>query len=159
VVGHGNGERSSGAVRPGGRLAFACWQEWDRNPWLADPYAIGLSLLPVDQHPPPADPFAPGPFAFADRDRTASLLADAGWIDIEIVGQEVDYVLTTDGLADGAWFLANFGALATLLKTVSAEQRTGIEAAVERFAAERLDDDGRIVMPGAIWVVTACRPG
>ena len=34
--------------------------------------------------PPPADPLAPGPFAFADEQRLRGLLADAGFGDIEL---------------------------------------------------------------------------
>ena len=50
-------------LRPGGRLAFACWQAGERNPWFFAP-AIAEFLPPP---PAPAPGKAPtGPFALAD---------------------------------------------------------------------------------------------
>ena len=59
-----------------GRLAVACWQAMDRNPWALG-HAIGAYT------PPPPTP-APGksltgPFTWGDFTRTAELLAAAGW--------------------------------------------------------------------------------
>src|ERR1700722_16858165 len=64
------------AVSPRGRLAFVCWRALAENPWMTVPMAAILPLLPA---PPPAQtPGAPGPFAFADRDRLFAILRDAG---------------------------------------------------------------------------------
>ncbi|HEY5409097.1 MAG TPA: class I SAM-dependent methyltransferase, partial [Caulobacteraceae bacterium] len=54
------------ALKPGGRLDFACWRQPKDNLWLALPMQATKHLLPPL---PPGDPNAPGPFAFADRDR------------------------------------------------------------------------------------------
>lgn len=64
------------ALRPGGRLHFVAWATPARNDWFAVSRRIALERLgPVA----PADPHAPGPFAFADAQRVLSLLSDAGW--------------------------------------------------------------------------------
>jgi len=63
-------------VRPAGRLAFACWGPLEQNEWMWVPGVAVSSVIPM---PPAGDPTAPGPFAFADTDRVASLLDAAGW--------------------------------------------------------------------------------
>jgi len=70
------------ALRPGGRLAFVCWRPFDQNPWMNTPMIAAQPLL--GEQPAPPDPFAPGPFAFADADRTRGILGDAGWVDVDI---------------------------------------------------------------------------
>jgi len=65
------------ATRPGGRLAFVCWQPLATNEWLTLPEAA------LAAHVPPPDDFGtqdgPGMFAFADEARVRSVLAAAGW--------------------------------------------------------------------------------
>ena len=54
------------ALRPSGRLAFACWREPRENPWMMAP------LQAVYKHAPklpPQGPEDPGPFAFASEER------------------------------------------------------------------------------------------
>ena len=51
------------ALKPQGRLGFVCWRPLQENIWMLAPLNAALPFLPV---PPPADPRAPGPFAFAD---------------------------------------------------------------------------------------------
>jgi len=70
------------ALRPGGRLAFVCWRALAENEWISVPLTALLPHLPSAPAVPPAN--APGPFAFADRDRLRDILATAGFADIAI---------------------------------------------------------------------------
>ncbi len=65
-----------------GRLAFVCWRAFPENLWAAAPYAAAKG--PVAPPQPPADPHAPGPFAFADGDRVRAILQQAGFRGIRI---------------------------------------------------------------------------
>ena len=57
------------------------WQPLQANEWVRLPLGAALAHLP----PPPApEPDAPGPFAFADPERVRSILAGAGFSDIEL---------------------------------------------------------------------------
>jgi SAM-dependent methyltransferase len=67
-------------LRPGGRAALAVWGTRAANPWLGVVFdAVSAQLgAPV---PPPG---VPGPFALADPDRLAGLLADAGLAEVAV---------------------------------------------------------------------------
>ncbi len=69
------------AARAGGRLAFVCWRPVVENEYAAMPFEIAKKLMPPL---PPADPYAPGPFALADAERLRAILAEAGFSDIAI---------------------------------------------------------------------------
>jgi ubiquinone/menaquinone biosynthesis C-methylase UbiE len=67
-------------VVPGGRLAFACWQSLDRNPWCVAPELA--AYLPTA--PPRPEGAAPvGPFVFGDEARVREILAASGWTSVD----------------------------------------------------------------------------
>jgi len=82
------------ALRPRGRITFACWQDLFQNQWMLIPGAAAAQHVGLPQ----MEPGAPGPFALADRDRVERLLASAGFQDISLesiarpvrVGSDVD---------------------------------------------------------------------
>ena len=63
------------SLRPGGRLAFLCWQEVMQNEHIVVPFSVLAAHAPV---PDIGGPDAPGPFSLADPERIRELLADAG---------------------------------------------------------------------------------
>ena len=70
------------ALAPGGRIAFVCWRPLEENPWVSVPMS---GVAPLLAEPPTvAAPGAPGPFAFADRDRLSAILKGAGFARTEI---------------------------------------------------------------------------
>ena len=84
-------------LRPGGRLAFACWQPADRNPWFVGPAVADLL-------PPPA-PLLPGkvptgPFALGDPDVTAGILDAAGFTGIHRQAYELEVDAPSDSVVD-----------------------------------------------------------
>lgn len=76
-------------LRPGGRMAFACWQSPAKNTWFPGPlFAAHTSPpRPSESGAPP-----PGPFAFADAAYVKGILEQAGFADIahQELAQEVD---------------------------------------------------------------------
>ena len=100
-------------LRKDGRLAFVCWQERGRNPWMGIPVAAALQHVPP---PPPQAPDAPGPWAFADRDRLAAILDAAGFADVTI--ESVEHDLLVGGAADldaAVGFSIDSGSMRSLL--------------------------------------------
>src|SRR5260370_8654609 len=64
------------ALRPSGRLTFACWREPRDNPWPMLPLQAAYQHVPKLPQLGPEDP---GPFAFASEARVSSLLSEAGF--------------------------------------------------------------------------------
>src|SRR6202171_5724009 len=65
------------ALRSGGRCVFVCWRAPGDNPGAVAPLSAARAAMGVT--PAPADPNAPGPFAFADEERLRAILSGAGF--------------------------------------------------------------------------------
>jgi SAM-dependent methyltransferase len=149
------------ALKPGGRFAFLCWRPLDYNPWLGVPCAAMRELLAPQ---PPADPFAPGPFALSDSERTTKILQAAGYSDVSAHRIDASVLLgRADGEASGD---LNARAVEDALEL---SLRTGPAAALLReadeatrlAARERVADalatlvaDGEVRLPGSCWLYT-----
>lgn len=69
------------AARRHAQLRVIVWRSAADNPFMTVAERAAAPLLPAL---PPRRPNAPGPFAFAEKERVASLLAASGWRDIAI---------------------------------------------------------------------------
>src|ERR1700681_700651 len=69
------------ALRPSGRMAFACWREPRENPWMMAPLQAAYKHVPKL---PQLGPDDPGPFSFASEQRVTSILGEAGFRGIEM---------------------------------------------------------------------------
>ena len=69
------------ALRPSGRLAFACWREPRDNPFFMTPLHAVYKHTPRLPQPGPEDP---GPFSFASEARVTRILREAGFTGIEL---------------------------------------------------------------------------
>jgi SAM-dependent methyltransferase len=141
-----------GALRPGGRVAFAAWQPLEVNPWVTVPDAAIAGLVePV----PLGGGGEPGPFSLADRDRLRRLLLDAGYVDVGVAAEELE-MLIGGGIhaAEAAAFSIDHGPLRRALATAPGEVRA---AAAERITAALADHDSPegVRLGAAMWVVTA----
>ena len=138
------------AVKPGGRLAFACWQDVFQNEWVMVPAAAILQFVPM---PEPPGPGAPGPFALSDPERTGSILADAGWSNVELEGFEIRQWLGADP-ATVVGFLRKTEIAKSMLGEVDEATAEKAWKAVETKLADHTDDDG-VHLTGRAWLVTA----
>ncbi len=86
-----------GALVPGGRLVFACWQGVEANPWH-----LGRALRPLVPAPPvPAPGKSPvGPFALGDDEYARELLEAAGFSAIESTPHEIVVRAPASAIAD-----------------------------------------------------------
>jgi SAM-dependent methyltransferase len=143
-------------LRPGGRVAFVCWQEPALNPWMIGPAQAAAPYLEL---PPPPPPGSPGPFTLADPDRVQALLRVSGLVETRLDDARMQ-VHPGGGNLDEATRLAfEIGPLGAALRERPPDEagRRQVEQAVrECFEAQR-GSDGRVAMSGAAWVVTAHR--
>jgi SAM-dependent methyltransferase len=86
-------------LKPGGRIAFACWQAIEANPWF-------FASAVAEFAPPPPAP-APGksptgPFALADPDTATHILQSAGFADIRRTAHQIEVEVPEDSVVDEA---------------------------------------------------------
>jgi SAM-dependent methyltransferase len=104
----------AGALRPGGRLAFVCWQAIDRNPWILAPMRAVAGIVPL---PPPPAPGSPGPFAFADPERVRGILETAGYSQVALEPEQGELAIGADrGLEGAVEFMLEMGPVAAALR-------------------------------------------
>ena len=144
-----------GALRPGGRLVFACWAPLAENRhWLIS-YDIALRHL---GQPEPSTDHAPGPLAFTDPDYIRRILTAAGFA--EIVVERAHPTIIGSSPEEEARQALTMGPTARLIDAkqppVATRQVIAQEIAAA-FAAEA--SAGPIRLPATIFLVTARRPG
>ncbi|MBL8647089.1 MAG: class I SAM-dependent methyltransferase [Sphingosinicella sp.] len=142
------------ALKPGGRLAFICWRSAAENDWAKLPIAALRGIVPI----PESNPEAPGPYAFGNRARVETILADAGFTDVEITPFDAPLIYGIGAsreaaLDDALDYMMQIGPVPRLLADKPVDLREKAMAAVREALASRLDDTG-VVIDGAAWVVT-----
>jgi ubiquinone/menaquinone biosynthesis C-methylase UbiE len=141
-----------GALKPSGRLAFACFRSPKENPFMMTAYAAVADLVPPLPKMAPEDP---GPFAFADEARVRRILDAAGFkeVALEPVNLDLD-VGSGKGVDEAVINALEIGPSARALREQPPELRAKGEAAIRQaFAAK--EKNGRIPLTAAIWIVTA----
>ena len=139
------------SVKPGGRMAFACWQALGVNDWALAPFQAAMPFF--KEAPAPADPTAPGPFAFQDRDRVAGILSDAGWANVAIDPVETTITLPGEDVETTARFMMQLGPLARVLGAQGIDPAP-VEAALIALMQAHKTPEGRIAMKSACWLVS-----
>ncbi|MDE0886820.1 MAG: class I SAM-dependent methyltransferase [Myxococcota bacterium] len=139
-------------LAPGGSMTFVCWQEIGKNPWMAVPGAAVAKL--VDMQKPPT-PHAPGPFAFADAERTKGILEASGFSGVEYesleTGLTIGEGMTRSELVD---FSLQMGPAGAAMREADEDLRGRLRDAVAQAIFPFLTDD-RLVMGSAAWVFSA----
>jgi SAM-dependent methyltransferase len=136
------------ALRPGGRLAFACWRDRAVNPFFTTGFAAAAAELGLREMPGPD-----AAFSLADMSTTGALLDGAGFVGIEfttadepmLIGRDVDDVIGYERTEPSAQV-----ALAGLTPAQARQVTDRVRAILLPYASA----DG-VTMPGAAWLVTA----
>ncbi|MBR1164033.1 class I SAM-dependent methyltransferase [Bradyrhizobium elkanii] len=140
------------AMKPTGRLAFACWQEPRENPFFMTPLAAVYKHVPKL---PPLGPEDPGPFAFASEARVKRILGEAGFsgIAMEPCRLELD-VATGRGIDAAIQGALEIGPASRALEGHADDVRAAAIASMREALAPYVKGDA-VLLPGAIWIVTA----
>lgn len=132
------------------KLVFSCFRKPQLNSWASE---TGRLL----QLPPPDDPFAPGPFAFADQARVQGILSESGWQEINFAPIDFEFVIGggVDPVADALNFLVTIGPAARALAEMSDAQKDAAYRKLREWVSVLPNSDGRLSLPSAAWIVTA----
>ena len=143
------------ALRPGGRCVFVCWRAPRDNAWAMTPLMAARQALNIT--PPPMDPNAPGPFAFADPERLRTILEGAGFAGIDIRRFDAPVVLgaTPRAAAEGS---LRIGPTSRFVREVGIEHEQTVLDAVERALTPLAAPDGQVRISGSTWIASAVNP-
>jgi ubiquinone/menaquinone biosynthesis C-methylase UbiE len=140
------------AMKSDGRLAVAVFRTPQENKWATAALAAVRHLLPPITPPGPEDP---GQFSWADAARVHRILETAGFQDISLTPHDPEMPLAgRGGAAEAASFMSRVGPVVRAMSDASEQRRKEVRAALEAFFKIHEGPQG-IVLPGAIWVVTA----
>jgi SAM-dependent methyltransferase len=143
-----------GALKPGGRLVFACWGPLAENRhWLIS-YDIALRHL---GSPAPQPAHQPSPLAFANPDYIRGILAAAGFADIMV--ERAHPAIICGSPEEEARQAVAMGPTARLIEEKQpgeATRQTIVREIEAAFAAEAAS--GPIRLAATIFLVSARRP-
>jgi SAM-dependent methyltransferase len=139
-------------LAPGGRLAFCCWRSARDNPWatigaIAVREALGLEA-------PAFDPYAPGPFAFAEIDRLRGLIQAAGFDAFNAIAFDSAIAMGAS-TQEAAEMMTRTGPASRIIREAGEHTRPDAVAAIEKALEPLAAADGSVALMGAIWVVSA----
>ncbi|QWG15573.1 class I SAM-dependent methyltransferase [Bradyrhizobium sediminis] len=140
------------ALRPSGRLAFACWREPRHNPWMMAPLQAVYRHVPKLPQQGPEDP---GPFAFASEQRVTRILSEAGFssIAMEPCNLSLDIAIGR-GLDAAVESALEIGPSNRALEGQPAEVRTAAKQSIREALAPFVQGQ-TVPLGGSIWIVTA----
>jgi SAM-dependent methyltransferase len=138
------------ALKPGGRVAFACWRDWRENEWVRVPTAAVRPHVPPQPQLGPEDP---GPFSFANPGRVRRILANAGFdvITLKPFDTAIEIGRSLDDAAD---YLQEFGPVSRMLTDATPSQKEQASLAL-REALAPFARTTPITLGAAVWLVTA----
>ncbi len=140
------------ALRPSGRLTFACWREPRENPWLMAPLQAVYKHVPKLPQLGPEDP---GPFSFASEPRVRRILDAAGFSSVAM--EQHDFTIDVAigrGLDAAVESALEIGPASRALEGQSAELREASTHSVRETLLPFVQGVS-VPLPAAIWIVTA----
>jgi SAM-dependent methyltransferase len=140
------------ALRPQGRVVFACWREPRDNPWMMAPLQAVYKHVPKL---PPQQPDDPGPFAFASEERVNRILSEAGYKEIAMERCDLSLDVAIGGGLEAAVRSAlEIGPSSRALDGQPPEVRAAAEESIRDMFAPLVQGES-VPLPGSIWIVTA----
>jgi SAM-dependent methyltransferase len=140
------------ALRPSGRLTFACWREPRENPWMMTPLQAVYKHVPKLPQQGPEDP---GPFAFASEARVHRILGEAGFtgIAMEACPLSLDIAIGR-GLEAAVQSALEIGPATRALEGQPAELREAAIHSIREALVPFVKGDA-VPLAASIWIVTA----
>jgi SAM-dependent methyltransferase len=134
----------------GAQLVFSCFRDRTENQWISEIAA----LLPVNI--PLADPYSPGPFAFAETRHVHGILSNAGWHGAKPEAVDFSYVAGDgdDPIADAMDFFSRIGPAAPVIRTLDADQEALFFHDLSKVLCNRLAN-GKVLFKAAAWIWSA----
>jgi ubiquinone/menaquinone biosynthesis C-methylase UbiE len=141
------------ALRGGGRIAFACWQDVFANEWMFVPGSAVVAV--TGALPPMPGPGEPGPFSLSDPAHVEQLLLGAGFRAIEVVPHAEQVVVSADRVDMVVEAASRVGGVREALETNDDPAfHEQLRSAVRAALSERVHD-GELRLGAAAFIVAA----
>lgn len=142
-------------LRAGARVAFSCWRQPRENPWAMLPLHEAYRHVP---RLPEVGPEDPGPFSFANEHRVRAILERAGFAAVRLEAIDLRLDLANGGGLDAAVDTAlGIGPASRALDGQPPELRRAAAESI-RSALARHQEGDSVLLPAAVWIVTAVNP-
>jgi SAM-dependent methyltransferase len=140
------------ALRPSGRLTFACWREPRDNPWMMAPLQAAYKHVPKLPQLGPEDP---GPFSFVAEQRVHRILGAAGFsgVAMEPCNLSLD-VAVGRGLDAAVESALEIGPASRALEGQPSDLRAAATLSI-REALAPFARGNTVPLAASIWIVTA----
>lgn len=139
-------------MAPQGAFVGVCWQALEKNDWLGVPLKAATPHLKEDL--PVPDPEAPGPFAFANAQRTRSIFETSGWTDVALTPWTGQLTLPGNTVEEAAAFSLELGPLSSVIKAQGLDEQA-VKASVEKALIASCPTKTMFKLNAAVWIVTA----
>jgi ubiquinone/menaquinone biosynthesis C-methylase UbiE len=144
--------RVRGVLKPGARIALACWAGPEANAWAALPMKVLRRHVDVPAPPPGAT----GLFAFADKARLAATLERASFADVRCTAVELTMADFASAAEYWAFTRELAGPIAAIYAGLDPSARAAVDAEIEEEAQRASRAKGRVVLSGCAWVASGC---
>jgi ubiquinone/menaquinone biosynthesis C-methylase UbiE len=140
------------ALRPQGRLAFACWRDPRENPFFMAPLQAAYKHVPKLPQQGPEDP---GPFAFASEARVRRILDASGFkaVEMEPCPLLLDAAIGC-GLDSAVQRAFEIGPVSRALEGQPDALRVAAANSIREALTPFAKGDA-VLLPASIWIVTA----
>jgi SAM-dependent methyltransferase len=139
------------ALRPGGRLAFVAPQDMAHSEWVM---AAGAAAAPHVGAPQGLAPNTPGPYGLSDPDRTRSILAGAGFVDVTIEAVTRPMRIGDD-VEDALRFILSMPRVEAVFAAAPSDKQAAAVGAARVALAPYAGPDGVVTHNNGEWLVTA----
>jgi SAM-dependent methyltransferase len=136
------------AARRRAKLVFVAWRSPAENPFMTVAARAAAPFLPALS---PANPDAPGQFAFADGTKVRRILEASGWSDIDVSPIDVPLTVAKNDLFA---HVTKLGPVGAALRDADEPTRTRTTEAV-RAAYEPYVESGAARFTAACWLASA----
>jgi len=136
------------SLKPRGRFVFVCWRPLSENEWMLAPMQAAMPFLPPAA---PADPLAPGPFAFADAERVRGMLLQSGFGAVDV--QPFDAMIGAGSLDECLRLAFKVGPLGAALRE-HPQYKDDVLDAVRAVLARHVTPAG-VRMRAAVWIFSS----
>ena len=139
------------ALKPSGRLVFACWRPPNENPWMVAPLEATYKHVPPL---PQLEPDDPGPFSFGKQERVTRILTEGGFNAPHFESVDLTFDLASgQGLPFAVACALEMGPSARALDGQPPEVRDAVAVSMAEFLA-RFEQGGSVKMQAGIWIVS-----